>query len=57
MDKHNCPHEGEQVEVSTYGDLGRSVQRLVCLGCGQVHEVPYDWSARFGMAANQGARP
>lgn len=45
-----CEHRGEQIEASTWGDMGRGMQVLICLDCRQTREAPYDWPAHFGHA-------
>lgn len=47
--KSACLHDGEQADVSTYGDLGRATRQLLCTDCGGTREESYDWHAHFGM--------
>lgn len=35
-----CEHDGEQFDVTTWGDLGNGVRRWLCQTCGGDHTVP-----------------
>jgi hypothetical protein len=56
-EKTTCPHDAEQADFSTYGDLGRAIRQVFCAGCGEIREEPYDWYAHFGLPRPEGARP